>query len=288
MPRVAAASVGFHPVSSFEEFADHMRAVLDRTPTADLIVLPEFVTLELLTIEDNWRDMTLSDIPRLAEHTDAYVDLFAREAASRGQYILAGTHPVASGAKVKNTAHLFGPEGLILTHAKTHLFRAEGDLGLIEKGTASPPVVELPFGRVGLNICYEVQIPECTDATIAEGAQILLVPSMTLSEAGSWRVIRCAQARAIENQIFVVSSQLFGTPEGFFPGCYARSGVFSPCDSPWPSNGELATTPANVESSAEAEIALADLDTVRETGATATYDDRGRNAHLYRTWPNRH
>ncbi|MER6531541.1 nitrilase-related carbon-nitrogen hydrolase [Streptomyces sp. NPDC001508] len=285
---LASAAVEFTPLRDFTDFAAHMRAVLDRTPDAAVVVLPEYVGLELLTLEAGWESMTIEDIVRTSRRTDDYVNLFIDEARARQQYILAGTQLVETATGWLNTAHLFGPEeGLILTHAKTHLFPAEGHLGTIHTSDTPPPVTELPFGPVGINICYEAQIPECADAVIAQGAEILLVPSLTLSEAGSWRVNHCAQSRAIENQMFVVSSQLFGAPQGFFPGCYARSAVYAPCDAPWPAHGELASTSPNTEESVKAEVSLSDLARVRAEGATLTWADRADRAPTYAGWPSR-
>ena len=193
MLKVAVASVEFRPISDFEDFAGHMRGVLDRTPDADIVVLPEYLTLLLLTLESGWHDMTMADIPIVSKYTAMYREFFTQEARKRGQYILAGTHLVESGTQWLNTAHFFWPDGRIDTHAKTHLFRAEGALGSIAEGVDAPTLIELPKGRVAMAICYEVQIPEVVDAAVAAGAELLLVPSFTLSEAGSFRVTRCAR-----------------------------------------------------------------------------------------------
>ncbi len=284
MPSLAACTFVFRPLQEFADFEGHVREVLDQAAGADLVVLPELMTAELLTLEPDWEQATLDDFPRIARHTERYVDLFVREARERDQVILAGTQFVESSAGVQNVAHLVGPQGLLHTHAKTHLFPAEYASGVLEGDAMA--VVELPFGVVAINTCYEVEIPEVTSAAVEQGATILLNPSMTFTEAGSWRVRHCAHARAVENQIYVAVSQISGAPAGPFPGFWGWSGVVGPCDAPWSDpRGVLAEVGANEEGVATAEVSLADLDTVRESGAVTTYRDRRRRAELYRGWP---
>jgi predicted amidohydrolase len=62
---------------------------------------------------------------------------------------------------------------------------------------------------MGLVICYDVQFPELTRHLVADGIEILLVPSLT-TERGYWRVRHGAHARAVENQIYVCVSPIVG------------------------------------------------------------------------------
>ena len=284
MPSIATCTFVFQPLKDFAQFERHVGSVLDQAAGADLVVLPELLTAELLTLEAGWEQATMDDFPLIAGHTDRYLELFAREARERGQVILAGSHLVESGDGVRNVAHLFGPSGLLHAHAKTHLFPAEARPGVREGDELA--VVELPFGVVAINICYEVEIPECTATAVEQGAMIVLNPSMTLTEAGSWRVRHCAQARAVENQIYVAVAQMSGAPAGPFSGFWGWSGVVAPCDTPWESpRGVLAELKPNSEGAATAEVSLDDLVRVREHGAVTTYRDRRRRADRYRVWP---
>lgn len=298
MPVVSAVNSRFRPLDSFEAFEAHMSELLDQAQGSDIVVLPELVTAELLTLEPGWQDATMDDLGTITKHEDRLKTWFEAQARAREQYILAGTTmvhreggtspetgaPRASGTY--NEATLFGPEGLIVSHEKTHLFRLEGASGKIKAGTNNT-VVELPIGKVGMLICYEIEIPECVDANVAQGADLIVNPSMTLSEAGSWRVLHCAQARAVENQIFVATSQMAGDPIGFSPGFWGESRVIAPADVPWPANGIVAATEPNAEAVATGDLSYDDLYMNRATGAVSTYDDRLRNAELYRSWPSR-
>lgn len=282
---VTIAAVGFtiRPVQSFDEFADHVRSLLDEAKGSDLVVFPELFTLELFTIEPDWQQATPSDLVRVAEHTASYREVFADEAKLRNQFICAGSHLERRGDEVVNVSHLFGPDGERFEHLKTHLFPEEGGWNLAEGDEMR--AFDLPFARVGINICYEMEIPECASSLAEQGAEIILCPSYTFTEHGLWRVRHTAQARAIENQVYVVHSATGGPGAGPIPPGWTRSSVLSPCDLPWTPNGVVVEAETNVE---HVVVGTVDLDVLRRNrldGAATTFRDRRRRRDLYRRWP---
>ena len=108
-------------------------------------------------------------------------------------------------------------------HDKTHIFPAEAQWSTEEGDTVE--MVELPFAKVGFNVCYEAEIPECAATLVEQGAEIILCPSFTFTEYGFWRVRHCAQARAIENQVYFV---------------HCATGADVPADGPLPPAGPAA------------------------------------------------
>jgi predicted amidohydrolase len=72
-------------------------------------------------------------------------------------------------------------------------------------------VFETQFGRVAIAICYDVEFPEIVRAAARQDTHILIVPSCTDDRQGFLRVRYCAQARAIENQMYVVHSCTVGS-----------------------------------------------------------------------------
>ncbi|MFC5993551.1 nitrilase-related carbon-nitrogen hydrolase [Pseudonocardia hispaniensis] len=289
MPRIAACTSQFREVTDFDAFAAHLRELLDRAAGADLVVLPELVTFELMTAVAGWRDATdLQPAIETAQFAEQYREFIAAEAAQRRQHVLAGSHLVRTGdGGLLNVAPLYGPDGtLVHEHAKTHLFPLEFTLGITEGDEMA--VVELPFATVGVNICYEAEIPECSASLAEQGVQILLCPSLTLTEAGFWRVRHCLAARAIENQIYTLHSGAAGPARGPWPGAWARSSILGPCDTGWPDNGVLAETAPNVDAVAVADVDLDRLAENRKTGAATTFADRRRRADRYQVWPSHH
>ena len=237
-------------------------------------------------------DLPASELTRIhawgnTRYTEDYRRLFESEARERGQHIAAGSHLEKKDGRYLNVAYLYGPDGLVHCHDKTHIFPAEAEWHTEEGDTIE--MVELPFARVGFNVCYEAEIPECAASLAEQGAEIILCPSFTFTEHGFWRVRHCAQARAVENQVYVVHCG--GSAElpagGPLPSPWGRSAILSPCDTPWDApNGVVAEAPApNIETVVRGEVDLDRLHENRESGAAPTFRDRRRRAGLYRDWP---
>jgi predicted amidohydrolase len=271
------------PVDDFSGFAGHVTDLLTACEGADLVVFPELCTVELFTTLPDWQRLPASELGLIAKFSDDYVELFTRLATERGQYIVGGSHLVPHGSAYLNTAHLFTPEGEVIRHAKTHIFPAEAMWSTAEGD--SMDVIDLPFARVGLNICYEAEIPECATTLAHQGAEIILSPSYTFTEHGFWRVRHSAHARAIENQVYLVHACTGGSPGAPLPAGWARSSILSPCDAAFPANGVVGEVTANTESVARAVVDLDLLAANRETGAAPTFRDRRRRADRYHSWP---
>jgi predicted amidohydrolase len=280
---IAACNFNVRPVSSFDEFAHHVRGLLDKAQGADLVLFPELLTVELFTTYPDWREASTAELTRLDDHTVQYRELFSSEAKERSQFILGGSHLLREDERYVNVGHLWEPDGTLHTHTKTHIFPAESDWST-EEGDALE-VIELPFAMVAMNICYEAEIPECAATAVEQGAEIILCPSFTFTEYGFWRVRHCAQARAIENQVYFVHCCTGGEPGAPLPNGFARSSILSPCDLPWTPDGIVAQADPNVEMVVRGQVDIDKLYENRENGAAPTFRDRRRRAELYSSWP---
>ncbi|MEA2627006.1 MAG: hypothetical protein QOD06_3051 [Candidatus Binatota bacterium] len=279
---IAACQFVMRAIESFDDFGEHVRGLLDGARGADVVVFPELFTLELFTLLPEWRSRSLADAGEIDRYTREYRELFAVEARARAQHLLAGSHLVRDREGLLNVAHLFRPDGTAVMHAKTHIFPAESTWASGE-GDAMD-AIDLPFARVGINVCYEAEIPECSASLAEQGAQVLLCPSFTLSEHGFWRVRHSLQARCIENQTYAVHCCTVGGPGAPLPEGWGRSSILAPCDLPWPADGVLAQADANREGVIAAEIDLDELEENRTSGAAPTFRDRRRRSALYREW----
>jgi nitrilase len=129
-----------------------------------------------------------------------------------------GASPGTSGAveaeqeKVFNAAVVIDAGGrLVATYRKIHLFDVDipGGAQLRESdstlGGAEPLVVDTPWARIGVTICYDLRFPELYRALAAQGAEVVVVPSAFTAHTGAahWHVL--LRARAIENQVYVVA-----------------------------------------------------------------------------------
>jgi len=129
----------------------------------------------------------------------------------------------AEDGRAYNTLWAFGPDGALLsTYRKIHLFDVdvpngptEHESDMIAPGD-TPTTVELPgFGCVGLTVCYDLRFPELYRELVGQGARIVLVPASFALGTGKDHWLTLLKARAIENQVFVIAPDQFGTkPHG--------------------------------------------------------------------------
>jgi nitrilase len=144
----------------------------------------------------------------------------ADEAKRHEIWLVGGTVPLASAdpARVRSACLVYGPDGRrIARYDKIHLFAfARGDERYdegrtIEPGT-KPVAFELPCGRVGLSVCYDVRFPELY-RSLGDLA-LILVPSAFTATTGvaHWHLL--LRARAVENQCYVLAAAQGGTHPG--------------------------------------------------------------------------
>ena len=263
---VSCIQYAYKPIESFDDFIKNIEELLNQTKGSQFVLFPETFTFELQYLLPNY------NISRVPEFTDEYLEMFTELSSESGQYIIAGSHLVVENNNEFNISHLFSPNGNIFRHRKTHLFPLERQMG-VKPGNVLE-VYESEFGKIAIAICYEMEFPEVARILTLKGAKIIFCPSYTVGEHGFWRVRLCCQARAIENQIYVVHSCMVGdAPIGGLGG-WGKSSICSPCELPWNANGVIVETKPNKEQVITAELDLKTLEKKRNRGAAPTLKDR--------------
>jgi nitrilase len=144
----------------------------------------------------------------------------ARVAQQCGIWLIGGTVPIAIAdpARVRAASLVFAPDGRrIARYDKMHLFTfSQGDERYDESKTIEPgtqPVTfDLPCGRVGLSVCYDLRFPELY-RQLGELALIVVPSAFTaVTGAAHWHVL--LKARAIENQCYVLAAAQGGVHPG--------------------------------------------------------------------------
>jgi predicted amidohydrolase len=175
---------------SSQEGLDQFAALVNQAGSqhADMVCLPEGITL----VGTNHDYMTVS------EPVPGPTTTFLGELARKNHlYIIAGILE-RKGEVVFNTAVLIDRNGnLAGVYHKTSLPREEIDGG-VTPGDAMP-VFDTDFGRIGMMVCWDVTYPEQARALARKGAEIIFLPIW-----GGNLVL--AKARAIENQVYLVTS----------------------------------------------------------------------------------
>jgi predicted amidohydrolase len=131
--------------------------------------------------------------------------------SAKYQVIIAGSLPEYSDNSYFNTLFITGTEGTVGTFRKQRLFSPMAEDTFFAPGTCSSPVpVHTSFGPVAGLVCYDLRYPELLREQTALGANLLVVPAQwPAARINHWRIL--VQARAIENQMFVVAANRCGT-----------------------------------------------------------------------------
>lgn len=242
---------------------------------ASLIVFPEYMTAHLLSLEPSMLHDEACDF--LNGLTNKYIEFFTELSREYDIAILAGTHIcLKEEDKYFNKAFLFFPDGRVETQCKLHLTPEEQIRWPLVAGDELN-VFDTEWGKMAILTCYDIEFPELARAAALRGAELLLCPSYTDSPFGYHRVRHCAQARAIENQLFVVLSGLVGALSEDRPQvdmAFCQAGVFTPCDVPFAADGILQIGETNENMTVLAELDFHRLRENRERGAVAPFFDR--------------
>ncbi len=274
--RVTSIQYALRRVPHFEAFAEQVESFVDVGDDydTDLVVFPELLTAQLISCLP--KDIEPPESMReLAErYTDAYDNLFMRLARDYGRIIVAGSHPRFVDGQLMNVAGIFVPGHAPVLQPKLHLTPTERRTWHYAPGHELH-VVDTDFGRFAATICYDTQFPEVGRVLAENGVQILCVPYLTDDRRGWNRVTVCARARAVENQIYVVTSGMVGSLPliNALTAQYAQSGIFTPSDYFFPDNGVATEASVNTEMVAVADLDLALLDHARSDGSVLNHLD---------------
>ena len=119
----------------------------------------------------------------------------------------------ADGDKFYNAAMLIGPDGVVGTYRKVHLPYIGIDR-FLTPGDRPFQVFDLPFGKVGVNICYDISFPEPARALKLMGAELIAL--ITNWPTAAWRSPQfVANTRALENHIFYAAVDRVGRERGW-------------------------------------------------------------------------
>jgi deaminated glutathione amidase len=126
----------------------------------------------------------------------------------------------ASPERAVNRSFLIGPDGMVIArYDKIHMFDIDLPDGESYRESANyqpgetAVIADLPWGRIGLTICYDVRFPALYRALAESGASFLTVPSAFTVRTGEAHWHTLLRARAIENGCFVFAAAQAGTHE---------------------------------------------------------------------------
>jgi deaminated glutathione amidase len=196
---------------SSDDVAENIRVASDlireaKAKGAEFVATPENTTL---MAPDGGAKLERS----FAEDRDPALPAFRALAEELGIWLLIGSLAIkVSDTKTANRSFLIGPKGqMAAQYDKIHLFDVDLPSGETYResntvaGGDRAVVASLPWGRMGLTICYDLRFPQLYRALAHAGAFALTVPSAFTETTGKahWHVL--LRARAIENGAFVIA-----------------------------------------------------------------------------------
>ncbi len=273
--RICTVQYKMRKINNFSEFATQCEYFVDVASgyKSDFVLFPELLTTHLLSFIENKRPGIAAR--ELATFTDEYLKMFSNLAIKYNINIIGGSHFINEDDRLFNVSFLFHRNGKIDKQYKLHITPNERKWWGVEAGD-SVEVFDTDAGKVAINICYDVEFPELSRIAAEKGAQILFVPFCTDERKGYLRVRYCAQARCIENQIYVAVAGTVGNlPEVENMDIqYAQSGIFTPSDFMFARDGVAAECTPNVETVVVHDVDIEELKRARIRGTTLNWNDR--------------
>lgn len=190
------------------------------TEAGRLIAMAADAGARMVVLPENFAIMGMSEIDKVnireQDGQGPIQNFLSEQSVKHGVWLVGGTVPLVAGDsnKVRGACLLFNDKGeRVSRYDKIHLFDVHlpesgenyNESETIEKGD-EVVVVDTPFGRLGLAVCYDLRFPELFRKMVDMGVQIIALPSAFTAMTGRahWEVL--LRARAIENLCYLVAS----------------------------------------------------------------------------------
>ena len=173
-----------------------------RRRSSDMICFPEMWTTGF-----NW-----ANNKNIAAGQAKTIELVAGMAKRHSIWINGSMLAMNEKGKPANTSILFDPEGARAgIYRKAHLFTVIHEDDHMAAGD-SLSIVDTPWGKIGLTVCYDIRFPELFRTYALKGVKIILSPmAFPSARIQHWKVL--VRARAIENQLFMIGTNQVGSED---------------------------------------------------------------------------
>lgn len=183
---------------------------------------------QAILLPEMWADgFDLDHIETIAEEIDKsrVVDFMKKMAVKHNLYVFTGSFAEKYKGRYYNTMAAINTKGEIdAVYRKIHLF----DLAPNEPSVFTPGeeyrIVDTPFGKVGMMICYDIRFPETALKLAMMGAQIIVDCAYWVARKEQWRTF--SMSRAMENGVFMVTCNNAGP--GHWGDPYGNSMIVDP------------------------------------------------------------
>ncbi|MEU4049517.1 carbon-nitrogen family hydrolase [Streptomyces olivaceus] len=205
--RASLIQIAVNEDETVEARRTRVAALVRAQAGADLVVLPELWTTGAFAFEEFG---TAAEPLRGPTH-----EAMAEAASDTGAWLHAGSVPERGpDGRLYNTSLLYSPSGeLAASYRKIHRFGFDKGEAVLMGAGHEPVTVRLPETTVGVATCYDLRFPELFRTLVDAGAETFVVPAGWPERRRShWTLL--AQARAVENQAFVLACGTAGAHAG--------------------------------------------------------------------------
>jgi len=184
---------------------------------AEIAASNDQISPGIIVLPELWATgFAYAQLPELAEQTPDLLESLKKLAAAH-EIIIAGSLPEKNSTKYYNTLFFTGPTGLLGVYRKQKLFSPMEEDNFFSPGDEIASVTT-SLGMVAGLVCYDLRFPELLRQQTAFGADLLAISAQwPAARIDHWRIL--VQARAIENQMYVIAANRCGiTGDTLFGG----------------------------------------------------------------------
>ncbi|MEU0199247.1 MULTISPECIES: carbon-nitrogen family hydrolase [unclassified Streptomyces] len=205
--RASVIQIAVDEGESVESRRRRVASMVREQAGADLVVLPELWTTGAFAYDEFGREAEPLEGPTY--------EAMAKAASDAGVWLHAGSIPERDpDGPLYNTSLVFSPSGdLAAVYRKIHRFGFDKGEAVLMGAGSELVTVRLPETTLGLGTCYDLRFPELFRGLVDAGAETLVVSAGWPERRRShWTLL--AQARAVENQSFLLACATAGTHAG--------------------------------------------------------------------------
>jgi predicted amidohydrolase len=205
--RASLIQIAVNEDESVDSRRQRVAALVREQSGADLVVLPELWTTGAFAYEEFGSEAEPLEGPTY--------EVMAKAAADAGVWLHAGSIPERDpDGPLYNTSLIFSPSGeLAAAYRKIHRFGFDKGEAVLMGAGRDLVTVRLPGTTLGVATCYDLRFPELFRSLVDAGAETLVIPAgWPERRRAHWTLL--AQARAVENQAFVLACGTAGSHAG--------------------------------------------------------------------------
>ncbi len=272
-------AVAQYPVThhlSFENWKAHVEKWVQEAAQegAKLLVFPEYGALEMVSMASEKVQSRLEDqAPWLSEMLESFLKTY-QELSQKHQVMICGPSIIVREEKKDfNRCYFFGSNGGFTFQDKQMLTRFENEKWKLSNGGPQLTIIETDFAKIGICICFDGEFAEFSRMMCQNGVELLIIPSCTETPFGMSRVHIGARARALENQCYVLVSQMVQGAHWSLVTHKAsgQSLVLAPPDTEFSETGTLAKGELNKPGWIYSDLDFSKIESTRKDGSILTF-----------------